>query len=183
MSAIYLCDSIKDVRYSLHTEPALPRSGAGYLPTTAKLKWCDEGWVETFAFHVFNVVDFLGVVPEMVELHPGYRSNTINDVAKGISKLLRPWTERYEKVPKFLLENRSGQIISRGPDLKRFWDECLSLGPEQHSRLGLIIDAQQLYTMARGSYVSDLAQIPPEAVWEYHIHSRHSVPGKRSRRF
>lgn len=45
---IYVNNASGPVRYSLHTEPALPRRAGGYPSTTAELLWFDHDWLDRF---------------------------------------------------------------------------------------------------------------------------------------
>lgn len=164
------------VRYSLHTEPSIPRSGRGYRPTQADLRWYDAEWLDKFWVHIASIVDHIGVLPEIVEVHPGYRPNTPRSIALAVSSLLSKWRQRYGGAPLFLLENRTGQVVARGRQMAEYWTEATGLPGGLSSSMGLVLDVQQLFTEAKSAFTNDLMELPLSAIRECHVHAKHSTP-------
>lgn len=118
-------------------------------------------------------MDYLGVHPEIIEVHPGYKPNTPRTVLQGVAQLIMKWQEKYEVTPLFLLENRTD--ISNGRALAQFWSEA-SLLPAESAHLGIVLDFCQLYTSTKLRFMSELQLVPVEAVKGFHVHWRHLQP-------
>jgi hypothetical protein len=64
-----------DIKYILHTE------------FKCSLKWYNESWVEQFIKMNIDISRHLGSPPTMIEIHPGKKSNTYQNIAESAIKL------------------------------------------------------------------------------------------------
>jgi len=165
-----------NLKYILHTEPSLPRTDGYGISHQARLKWHDNDWVKSFTRMMLDISIFFGLPPAAIEIHPGDRRNTYQDIANGVSFLLEGFKKEWEYAPLILLENRTGQFISNGFQIQDFW-ACIQSDYQIITKhFGIVLDIQQLYTVSKESFIDHLKQIPIDSVQALHIHSKHRPP-------
>jgi len=169
-------DAPQKLKYILHTEPSLVRHDGYGLSYQAPLKWYDRGWREKFVSMVLSLSKFFGVPAAAVEIHPGDRRNSFGDIVVSIGFLLDKYHEDFEVEPLVLIENRTGQSISNGEEILHFWEFLSEKHPQLQSKVGIVLDVQQLYTVTRRKFLKELEIIPLEALKGFHIHHKHRVP-------
>ncbi|NLX49975.1 MAG: hypothetical protein GXY82_08955 [Methanospirillum sp.] len=165
--------------YILHTEPSLPRRGEFGIPSpAAPLRWYDRDWTDALIGMTAGVAERLGNPPAAVEIHPGDRRNSYDDVVRGMAAIRAAFEERYGTMPAVLLENRTdGQFIGDGKAIARFWNRLATVAPELADDCGVVLDVQQLYTKRKENFLVDLAAIPWDALKAFHVHRLHrAVP-------
>ena len=112
----------------------------------------------------------------IIEIHPGDRKNSFENIACFIRGLLERYHKEYQFYPLILLENRTDQFISNGKEISAYW-ECIQ---GDHSDLvkytGVILDVQQLFTRTSGNFFSEYDSIPFDSVKGFHIHTKHRRP-------
>lgn len=167
---LYANFHIRDgMKYILHSEF---RSGS-------YLQWNNPDWVEKMIEMLFLISEHFNIPPMAVEIHPGgseKRSKISNDnLIEASRKILQKYTKYSKPEPLILLENRTGQFISTGKDLKRFWETVLRKADDIKNRLGIVLDIQQLFTSLNEDkkvFIEHLGKIPDEAIKGVHIHRR-----------
>lgn len=169
-------DVPQELKYILHTEPSLVRSDGYGLLYQAPLKWYDKGWREKFVNMVVSISDFFGVSAAVVEIHPGDRRNSFGDIVVSIIFLLDRYHEDLGVEPLVLIENRTGQSISNGKEILLFWKFLSENYPQLQSKVGIVLDVQQLYTTTKRKFLKHLEMTPLEALKGFHIHHKHRVP-------
>jgi len=78
--------------------------------------------------------------------------------------------------PFVVVENRTGQFISRGKQISEFWETLLSYDSSLSKDVGIVLDIQQLFTVTKEMFLNELHEIPPKAIKGLHIHYRHRTP-------
>lgn len=132
----------EELKYILHTEPDLKHH--------ALLRWHDRKWLEQFVSMVVSLSEFLGKPASIIEIHPGNRrKNSFSEIAKSIRFLLDKYGEVFRVEPLILLENRTEQRISRGREIRDFWNFLSENYPDLKGKFGIVLDIQQLYTRER----------------------------------
>lgn len=159
------------LRYVLHTEPAIPRKDLYGRQVTAKLRWRDPDWVVTFGDMLLEIEDFLGIPPEVIEIHPGGRKNTHADIVTAIHTLITAHWNAFEVEPLVLLEHHRDQGVSTGSQIKAFWTALKKIHPEMAGLAGIALDPWHLHATAREDFSRALGEIPPDALRAFHIHS------------
>jgi len=108
----------------LHTEPSLQRrDGAGNPP----LCWYDGEWTNDFIGMLIDIASRLTIPLAGVEIHPGGKKNTYEDLVKAITAIRVQFKETFNNIPFVVVENRTGQFISDGKQICEFWERLLSL--------------------------------------------------------
>ena len=166
-----------DLKYILHTEPSLTRNDGCGISHQAQLKWYDENWVEDFTEMIILVSQFFGVPAAAIEIHPGNRRNSFKGLVKSIIFILEKYSEQLKTEPIILIENRTGQFISKGSDILDFWSFLSTNYPGLNEKVGFILDVQQLYTVTKGNFIEELELIPSESLKGFHVHHKHKAPG------
>ena len=169
-------ESSRKIPYILHTEPSLGRSDGFGIRTQAPLKWYDNEWVSSFIQMIIDISDFFDSPSAKIEIHPGDRRNSYSDITRSIGKIQEEYSNTFSIVPEILLENRTGQIISDGDEIKQFWEFITTNDPELTERFGIVLDVQQLATVTRGDFLHSFAIIPNDALKGFHIHTLHKPP-------
>ncbi|MDP1552765.1 MAG: hypothetical protein Q8M06_07105 [Methanobacteriaceae archaeon] len=174
-------DSIK-INYILHTDPVFRRNGIK-SSCISKLNWFNLSWVNDFIKHVFNIIDFLEIKPYSIEIHPGQSENGKNNVlafSKAIKTIHERYEEKYDSEVKIFIENRTKQYIQDGRDIRSFWTYFKDNYPDLQEKTGIILDIQQLYTVNKENFESELLKIPKECLFGLHIHERHRTPSGKN---
>lgn len=154
--------------YILHTDPA--------LNPQARLRWNDPVWIRKFVQMILEISDFLGTSPAKIEIHPGDRRNSYADIVCGVKAIQTGYRDAFSSVPEVLLENRTGQFISRGSDIARLWDYIMQHNPELAGTFGIVLDIQQLSTVTKQNFLPSFYQIPSACLKGFHIHRLHRPP-------
>ena len=188
---LYDKDSPQGVKYILHTEPS--------FKSIAKLDWYNGEWREKFIDMVISISNFFGVPAAIIEIHPG-KENHPCDIVESIKLLLNRYNNKFEEFnaePLILIENRTGQVIQRGEEIRNFWNFVSKNHPYLKSKVGIVLDFSQLYTTAKNyarakikkkesSQILSLAKenflkeleiifnLPEEVLKGFHIHYQHS---------
>jgi hypothetical protein len=179
----------EELKYILHTEPVLKGHDV--------LKWSDKGWLDKFANMLIFLSEFLGKPASIIEIHPGdRRKNFFSNIVKSISFLLDKYSEAFGVEPLILLENRTEQRISRGREIRDFWNFISNNCSDLKDKFGIVLDVQQLYTRERrdlekklktiqleilhARFVKAFDIIPSEALKGFHIHCKHKAPDQHN---
>jgi len=165
-----------EIAYVLHTEPSLIRDDGYGIAYQSPLKWYDKEWVTSLVEMTISISDFLEKPAKAIEIHPGDRRNSFSDIAQSVEILLKAYKERFGIEPLVLLENRTGQFISCGKDILKLWEFVSQQYPQLQNKLGIVLDVQQLYTVAKKKFLEELELIPLDALRGFHIHTKHGVP-------
>jgi hypothetical protein len=168
--------SSKEIPYILHTEPSLGRTDEYGIRTQAQLRWYDKNWVSLFTRMLIDLSDFFQTPPAKIEIHPGDQRNTCDDLTRSIEKIQDEYDHAFGIVPELLLENRTGQFISDGDQIARFWEFVRTKDPELIDNFGIVLDVQQLATVVKEDFLHSFAKIPNDALKGFHIHTLHKPP-------
>ena len=165
----------EEVRYVLHTEPSLShryRFGSSFKPS---LKWHDKDWVNRFVDMTISLSRFLGAPASIVEIHPGDKRNSFENIASAARSLLDRYSEEFKMEPVVLVGNSISQCVSSGGDMDQFWNLVCENYPELRSSMGITLDVPQLYAATQESFLEELDQIPTECLKGFQIYSgRHT---------
>jgi len=164
------------IPYILHTEPSLGRNDGFGLKSQAPLKWYDDRWVADFIRMIIDISEFLGPSPAKIEIHPGDRRNSFGDIVRGVQQIQIAYEQGFGTIPEILLENRTGQFISTGEEIEKFWNYVVTQQPGMEKSFGIILDVQQLKTVTKNRFDASFSKIPVECLKEFHIHTRHRPP-------
>ena len=160
-----------NLRYLLHTEPAIPRRDRHGGQVTATLRWRDPGWVTVFGDMLLEIEDLLGIPPEMIEIHPGDRRNTHADIVRGMHALITAHWNAFGVEPLVLLEHHKDQAISTGSQIRSFWTTLRDIHPEIAGLTGITLDPWHLYAATGENFLRSLGGAPPDALRAFHIHN------------
>lgn len=175
----------KNIKYVLHTDPALERriydnQRVLKCKCTPQLKWYNTDWIKKFTEQLCNIIDFFEITPYAIEIHPGNYENGKNNIhtfSKAIEILHKSFENKYQEEILIFIENRTGQHIKDGNDIKEFWNNFMKEYPDLTSKTGIILDIQQFYTVNRSNFITEFSKIPKESLFGVHIHKgRHQVP-------
>lgn len=166
----------QELKYILHTEPSLLRNDSYSILYQPPLEWYNEVWVKKFVCMVISISKFFGIPPTIIELHPGDRKNSFEDILKSIMFLLDKYNEVFGVEPLILIENRTRQFISNGRDINRFWKFLSANYRDLKKKVGIVLDIQQLYTVTKENFQREFEMVPLEALKGFHIHYKHRVP-------
>lgn len=159
------------LKYVLHTEPM--RSGQN------RLQWYSYQWRKRFIGMLLAICRHLGYAASFIEVHPGSRRNTNEDLVCACRDILAAFKEKYSSRPVILLENRTNQFISTGEGLRSFWSHLINSHAELEPQVGIVLDVQQLFTSSgcqTERFKKELELIPGAAIKGLHIHCRHGPP-------
>lgn len=159
------------LRYLLHTEPAIPRRDRHSRQVTADLRWRDPDWVAAFGDMLLEIEDFLGIPPEIIEIHPGDRRNAHADIVTAMHTLIAAHWNAFGVEPLVLLEHHRDQGISTGSQMRAFWTVLKRIHPEIAGLAGIALDPWHLHAAAKEDFTGALGEIPPDALRAFHIHS------------
>jgi sugar phosphate isomerase/epimerase len=174
-------DEAHNIKYVLHTEPSLPRTDEYGLSHQAQLRWRDQNWVEKLIQMIIAISERLRYPAYAVEIHPGDRRNTYSDLLQACREILRRYKLAFGVMPQILLENRTGQFISSGKDIRGFWEAVTMESGGLSSFVGIVLDIQQLFTVTGIDFLSQISLIPVESIRGLHIHSKHRTPALQDR--
>jgi hypothetical protein len=166
----------KEVHYILHTEPSLRRTDGYGISAQAPLKWYDAGWRERFVQMVLDVSDVLGRPADMIEVHPGDRRNTTQDIIASVVSLLDAYEGAFGMRPAVMLENRTGQCIQEGREIRKLADDVAARGDDLLASFGCVLDVQQLHTVTKERCFASFDLVPPAFLRGFHIHRKHGTP-------
>ena len=164
------------LRYLLHTEPAIPRRDQHGRLVLADLRWRDPEWVIALGDMLLEIEDFLGIPPDIIEIHPGGRKNTHADIAMAMHTLIAAHQNAFGVKPLVLLENHTDQSISTGNQIRAFWAVLTELHPDIAGSAGIALDPWQFYAATREDFLGSLRQVPPGALQAFHIHTDLNPP-------
>jgi len=165
-----------EIKYILHTEPSLPRNDGYGISHQAPLEWHNDEWVTRLTDMIISLSQFFGLPARAIEIHPGDKRNSFQNIITSIEFLLSQYKSKMESEPLILLENRTGQFISTGKEIKLFWDYLTREYPHMEDKMGVVLDVQQLYTSTKKHFLEELKEIPLESIKGFHIHSKHRMP-------
>jgi hypothetical protein len=164
------------LEYALHTESGIPRTDPSGRPVRTHLKWHDPEWVEAFGDMLIEIADYLGVPPDIIEIHPGDRKNTPAHIAQAVYTLVAAHRNAFGVEPLVLLENRGDQSIATAGQIRSFWTALTGQHPEVAEQAGIELDVQHLYAAAGADFFSSLRQIPPASLKAFTIHHNLTPP-------
>ncbi|ABN57644.1 MULTISPECIES: hypothetical protein [Methanoculleus] len=170
-----------NLRYLLHTEPAIPRRDPHGRQTTANLRWRDPGWVADFGDMLLEIEDFLGIPPEIIEIHPGDRRNTHADIVTAMHALIAAHWNAFGTEPLVLLEHHKDQSISTGSQIRSFWATLKDIHPEIAGLAGIALDPWHLHAAAKEDFPGSLGEVPPDSLRAFHIHNDLRPPSPEDR--
>jgi len=165
-----------EIKYILHTEPSLPRNDGYGISHQAPLEWHSNEWVQRLTDMIISLSQFFGLPASAIEIHPGDKRNSFQNVMTSIESLLSKYKSKMDSEPLILLENRTGQFISNGKEIKLFWDYLIKEYPHIKNKMGVVLDIQQLYTSTKKHFLEELKEIPLESIKGFHIHTKHRKP-------
>ncbi|WP_292520502.1 hypothetical protein [Methanoculleus sp.] len=157
--------------YVLHTEPAIPRKDQHGRGVRAELRWRDQDWVIAFGDMLLEIEDYLGVPPDIVEIHPGDRKNTPSDIVSAMHTLITAHWNAFGVEPLVLVENHSDQSISTAGQMRKLWTTLKEADPEIADLAGIALDPWHLYAAGKDEFPGSLGAIPREALRAFHIHN------------
>lgn len=169
----------ENIKYVLHTEPVFSRKGLKNS-CTPKLEWSNKIWVDKFVKHVVNIIDYLKIKPHAIEIHPGKfdkGKNNIEVLSEAIKILHEKYYLKFNHVIIIFIENRTGQYIKDGEDIRDFWEYFENQYRDLTDKTGIILDIQQFYTVNKDDFKFEFSKIPKESLIGVHIHKgSHQVP-------
>lgn len=165
-----------ELKYVLHSEPSLNRKNVFGLTIQPPLKWYDDAWRTKFIHMIILISKYLNYPASAIEIHPGDKRNSYENVAESIERLLLEYKKEFNIEPLILLENRTEQFISTGTDIKNYWDFLSDHYPHLINKSGIVLDVQQLYTKTKGRFLKQYDVIPIESLKAFHIHYLHRTP-------
>ena len=170
----------KKLKYIMHSEPSLQRRDGAGSSFTPPLRWYDRKWTNDFIRMLTDITEQLTIPPAGVEIHPGGKKNTYEDLIKAITAIRVRFEETFNTIPFVVVENRTSQFIRDGKQICEFWERLLSLEKGLAKNTGIVLDISQLYTVTKNNFIKELNKIPPEAVKGLHIHYRHCAPSLKN---
>lgn len=164
------------LKYIMHTEPALTVPNLSGRRITPDIQWRDEKWCDKYLEMIHNITRFFHHPASVIEIHPGFKENTFQDIARFISKLRSSYKKEFNITPLILLENRTEQFISTGKDIENYWHFLNYNFPELIQNTGIVLDIQQLYTRTTNNFFTQFNAIPQDCLKAFHIHTDHRAP-------
>ena len=165
----------RDLAYILHTEPSLSRSDGYGLACQVPLRWHTPEWVFSLIEMLIFIAHHLSLPPAVIEIHPGDKRNSINDIINAVRLILHRFNYEFAASPLILLENRTGQFLSSGQELASF-AKLIAKEEDLKSTVGIVLDIQQLFTSTKSRFSNELNAIPRESIKGLHIHTKHRTP-------
>jgi len=92
----------QELKHIFHTEPSLRRNDGYGMSYQAPLKWHDPDWVEKFVNMIIAISRFFGIPANIIEIHPGYKKNSFDDLIISIKFLLDRYNEEFGVEPHIL---------------------------------------------------------------------------------
>jgi hypothetical protein len=164
------------IPYILHTEPSLSRRDGFGMSVQAPLRWNDESWRIRMTQLICDISEFFGCPAKKIEIHPGDRRNSPDDILKSVHIILAQYEKLFRIAPEILLENRTGQVISTGKEIAEICQRSEADYPDLLQHFGIVLDIQQLFTVTKGKFLLELDTIPKEFIKGFHIHAKHQAP-------
>ncbi|MBA7473259.1 hypothetical protein ES707_08594 [subsurface metagenome] len=164
------------LRYLLHTEPAIPRRDPHGRQVKAELRWRDPDWVVAFGDMLLEIEDFLGIPPDIIEIHPGDRRNAHADIVTAMHTLIAAHWNAFGVEPLVLLEHHKDQSISTGSQMQAFWTMLKKIHSEIAGLAGIALDPWHLHAATKEDFPGSLRQVPLDALRAFHIHNNLSPP-------
>jgi len=165
-----------EAKYIIHTEPSLLRDDGYGLRRQAALRWNEMRWVEAFVRMILSISRYFEKAASVIEIHPGDRRNSFNDIGSSIEFLLDSYKKSFDFEPLILLENRTDQFISNGAKIREYWAFLIEKFPHLEAKTAIVLDIQQLYTATKESFLDEYYKIPTGAINGLHIHHLHRAP-------
>lgn len=137
-------------------------------------------WLREFIDHIFSIVDFFGITPYAVEIHPGKfgdGQNSIQALSRAINIIHTEYERKYGTKILIFIENRTNQCIQDGNDIDEFWEYFMSEYPHLTHITGIILDIMQFFTSTKKyglDFKSEFSKIPIDSLMGVHIHGRHN---------
>jgi len=160
-----------NLAYLLHTEPAIPRRDGHGRQVKADLRWRDRAWLATFGDMLLDIEEYIGIPPDIIEIHPGSRKNTYADIVAAMYSLIVAHWNAFGVEPLVLLENHTDQGISTASQMQAFWETLRERHPEIAGLAGIALDPWHLRAAASDEFPEGLRRVPPAALQAYHIHN------------
>lgn len=138
--------------------------------------WHNKEWVKQFVAMTLDLGRFFGKPPRYVEVHPGDQRNTCKDLLSAVHVLLDGHMAVFGRKPVVLVENRTGQFISKGSDVASFWQFIVDYEADLRGQVGVVLDVSQFFTVTRASFTAQFEMIPLDALKGLHVHFKHDAP-------
>ncbi|HQD25082.1 hypothetical protein [Methanoculleus sp. DTU007] len=164
--------------YIMHTEPAIPRRDQHGRQVKAELRWWDPEWVAALGDMLLEIEDYLGVPPDIIEIHPGGRKNTPADIVSAMHTLVAAHWNAFGIEPLVLVENHKDQGISTAKQVQTLWTRLKEHRPEIAGLAGIALDPWYLHAVEGDEFIRSLTQIPQEALRAFHIHNDLMPPSR-----
>lgn len=165
-----------DCNYILHTEPSVPRTDQYNIISQTVIKWHQPEWVNDLSMMLGNITEYFGIPADIIEIHPGDKRNTNPDIVEGMRKIFETQSRIWGDEPNIVLENRTGQMVSRGNEIAALWKYIEESATDIIDKMGIVLDVQQFHTVTKLKFEQHLAQIPPSCLKGFHIHRKHGTP-------
>jgi hypothetical protein len=163
--------------YILHTEAIIKRKSEGSRGKKPCLHWSNTQWRENFVAMLCNIAEVLGSPAKKIEIHPGERNEiSPKDILDSVEFINSRYTRITGAEPEILLENRTGQRVRDGTDIKGLWNLCEEKYPHLLNKFGIVLDVSQLLTVTRDHFLQSFAEIPDSCLKGFHIHYQHNPP-------
>ncbi|KAF5048997.1 hypothetical protein DSECCO2_444300 [anaerobic digester metagenome] len=160
-----------NLAYLLHTEPAIPRRDGHGRQVKADLRWRDRAWLATFGDMLLDIEEYIGIPPDIIEIHPGSRKNTYADIVAAMYSLIVAHWNAFGVEPLVLLENHADQSVATAGQMEAFWTTLKDLHPEIAGLAGIALDPWHLRAAASDEFPGALRRVPPAALKAFHIHN------------
>ena len=163
--------------YILHTEAIIKRKSEDSRGKKPHLHWSDHQWRENFVAMLCDIAEVLGSPAAKIEIHPGERNEIfLNDILDSVEFIISRYTRNTGSEPEILLENRTGQRVRDGTDIKVLWNLCEEKYPHIQDKFGMVLDVSQLLTVTGDNFLQSFAEIPDSCLKGFHIHYQHQPP-------
>jgi hypothetical protein len=165
-----------ELKYVFHTDPSIGKQNRYGRRRFSEIRWFDEAWSKKYLKMIFSIVNYLGSPPSIIEIHPGDKQNTNNDLAAIQNLILDSFNSTYGFKPLMLLENRTEQFISTGRQISDYWSDIKDKHPDLVKNAGIVLDVQQLHTKTGDRFLKEFELIPEDCLKGFHIHTKHRWP-------
>lgn len=169
-----------DLKYSLHTDPSIPRNDRHGRRIVPPLRWHDPAWVSAYADMLLGLSDYLGTSPHAVEIYSGDRKNTVADIVRAIAVLSGAYLDALGSSPIFLLVNRAEQAVFSETQLRSFWLHLTDHCPDIETFAGVALDIRQFRIAKGDESTAAFARIFPESLKGFHMPAGPREPGNES---
>ena len=163
--------------YILHTEAIIKRKSEGSRGKKPHLLWSNPQWRENFVAMLCDIAEVIGSPAAKIEIHPGERNEiSPKDILDSVEFIISQYTRITGSEPEILLENRTGQRVKDGTDIKGLWNLCEEKYPQLQNKFGIVLDVSQLLTVTEDNFLRSFAEIPDPCLKGFHIHYQHHPP-------